>query len=111
MLRSSEEQPIRIIRILLGHVSGVICSARVQGLLGVNLRRERVVRTGPLNPKLPPLQTRPQAAVPQFSTFAERTERFHSRIRKILIFLIGCAAVAAFAPVGGKPALLTSMSR
>ena len=30
--------------------------------LRVNLRRERFVRTGPLNPNLPPPQTHPQAA-------------------------------------------------
>jgi hypothetical protein len=28
----------------------------------VNLRHERFVPTGPLNPNLPPLQARPQAA-------------------------------------------------
>ncbi len=40
----------------------VIGRYRRRTSLGVNLRRERFVPTGPLNPKLPPRQTHSRAA-------------------------------------------------
>jgi hypothetical protein len=49
---------------LISQVSGpdfCIFAGVFAGPEGVNLRHERFVPTGPLNPDLPPLQARPQA--------------------------------------------------
>ena len=56
--------------------------------LRVNLRRERFVRTGPLNPNLPPLQTHPHAAAArQEPTLAERSEQTRARSQEWLFHL------------------------
>jgi hypothetical protein len=47
----------------------------------VNPRRGRIIRTGPLNPNLPPLQTHPQAAAARQLPMFSRRNRLYFRLK------------------------------
>jgi hypothetical protein len=62
-----------------------------QGSKRVNLRHERLVRTGPLNPNLPPLQTHRQAAAMRQEPTLRRAEdwppaelEFYAKFKRFL---------------------------